>query len=234
MYSIEDLAYDGLQAVSIAVENGLAVILSVQKDELKTLEDYLVGRKKPVSGQVKANGEIGYMPSEAPVYEDMKVTEWLVYMGMLKGLTKEKAIQQAEELLGEYELEELSHRYLGNLEEADRRLAVLAQTMMGEPEVIILGYPTENISEEAKEKLLSGILKMKEKFPILALGMDPGFAAENADALYLLHEGEIKMVSGETLQEDYPELYGALKEEQLREEDDLSQILADYEGGSKK
>ncbi len=236
MYQISELVCKKLEKpASFPVDAGLSVILSEDREALLALEPYLSGQKKPVSGAVIFDGQIGYMPSGAPVFADMKTAEWMAYMGMLKGMRKKEADRQAAALLAQYGLEALANRFMAkSMAPSEKRLAVMAQTMMGEPDAILLFFPAEDLAGDESKRIYEMILKMRENYPLLVLGLDPEFSAQNADALYLLAQGELLDVQGETLKEDHPELYGAVREAERREEDDLEQILADYEGGQKK
>ena len=77
------------------------------------------------------------------------------------------------------------------------------------------------------------IHKIAEEYPVLLLLTDPSTAEMMEGTLWLFYEGALETVTVEQLHENYAQLYHEMVKEQLREEDDLSQILEDYEGGSR-
>ncbi len=91
---------------------------------------------------MEARAHLGYMPENVPLYTDMRVSEYLVYRGKLKGVTgrrlKER-VGDVKELCG---LKEVENRIINTLSKGYRQRVGLADALVHEPDLLILDEPT--------------------------------------------------------------------------------------------
>jgi ABC-2 type transport system ATP-binding protein len=85
---------------------------------------------------------IGYLPESPPLYPELTVTEYLTFVGRLKGLTSSALRERLSVVLDQVSLGDVRHRLIGNLSRGYRQRVGLAQALLHDPPVLILDEPT--------------------------------------------------------------------------------------------
>jgi ABC-2 type transport system ATP-binding protein len=85
---------------------------------------------------------IGYLPEQPPLYLDMNVEEYLVFVARIKGLDQKKARESADRVIETCGLAEMRRRLIGKLSKGYRQRTGLAQALIHDPPVLILDEPT--------------------------------------------------------------------------------------------
>lgn len=88
---------------------------------------------------------IGYLPEVVPLYDDMTTEAYLGYIGRLRGLDRSTASQRVDEVIGICSLGEYRRVLLSKLSKGYRQRVGLAQSIINDPEVLILDEPTIGI-----------------------------------------------------------------------------------------
>lgn len=112
-----------------------------------TLMKILIGLWKPDSGNVEAPSNIGYLPENNPLYEDMYVVEYLLFMAritMREASAKEQA-DRVETLIERVGLTPERHKHIRELSKGYRQRVGLAQALIGDPDLLILDEPTTGL-----------------------------------------------------------------------------------------
>ena len=128
-----------------------------------TMIHLITDNLRPDEGEILYNGEsirnlgkayrekLGFMPQQQRVYPNFTLERFLWYMAALKGLKKEEAEKQIPELLELVNLSDVKTRRLSGFSGGMKQRALLAQALLGNPEVIILDEPTAGL--DPKERI---------------------------------------------------------------------------------
>lgn len=113
-----------------------------------TMMKIIIGLIAPNSGTIQAPWHIGYLPEQNPLYEEMYVREYLLFMRRVmekrageNGNFKE----EVEKLIEKVGLQSEAHKKIGQLSKGYRQRVGLAQALLGNPDLLILDEPTTGL-----------------------------------------------------------------------------------------
>jgi len=97
------------------------------------------------SDPIKASSQIGYLPEQNPLYDDMSVPEALAYLAALRGLKHDFFVQRRNFVVQNCGLKEVLHQQIGTLSKGYRQRTGLAQAILHDPRILILDEPTSGL-----------------------------------------------------------------------------------------
>jgi ABC-2 type transport system ATP-binding protein len=106
----------------------------------------------------KSKAKIGYLPEERGLYPKRVIIEQMIYIGMLRGMTKRDADARARILLGKLEADEYTTRRLDTLSKGNQQKIQLAIALISDPDVIILDEPFSGL-DPVNARILKNIVR---------------------------------------------------------------------------
>jgi ABC-2 type transport system ATP-binding protein len=88
---------------------------------------------------------IGYLPETPPVYPEMEVSEYLNFVGRLKGISSADIAKRVDEVVGRCAVGDVRNKLIGKLSKGYRQRVGLAQAIIHNPDVLILDEPTSGL-----------------------------------------------------------------------------------------
>ncbi|HEY8239866.1 MAG TPA: ATP-binding cassette domain-containing protein, partial [Kiritimatiellia bacterium] len=110
---------------------------------------------------------IGYLPENCPLYPEMRVDEFLNFRGRLKGVTGKKLRIRLDEVKGLCGLSDVGGRIVGQLSKGFRQRVGLAESMIHDPELLILDEPTIGLDPNQIRQVRSLIANLAQRHTIL-------------------------------------------------------------------
>ncbi|OFZ13891.1 MAG: multidrug ABC transporter ATP-binding protein [Bdellovibrionales bacterium GWA2_49_15] len=116
-----------------------------------------------------AQAHIGYVPENAPLYDDMDVREFLEFIYDLRGLASEQKKNRVQEILKLCVIEEVELQKIETLSKGYKRRVSLAQALIHNPDVLILDEPTDGLDPNQKHEVRKVIKNLsKEKTIVIS------------------------------------------------------------------
>ncbi len=151
------------EAISFNVEQG--VIFGLLGDNgagKSTLVKQMANLLRPTSGGVVLYGKpvqedpflvplhVGYMPQTARTLNSLTVSEALYFTSHLRGCSRRGADSERERLLHLWDLHDIRSELCSRLSGGQQRLLQLAAAMAGQPPVLILDEPTNELAPQRR------------------------------------------------------------------------------------
>jgi ABC-2 type transport system ATP-binding protein len=169
-----------VNGVSFSVERGEVLgFLGPNGAGKSTTMRMITGFIPPTSGSVRVGDHdvteapiaakrlIGYLPENAPLYPDMTVYGFLNFTAELRGIhgdDRKKAVHRAVEACF---LENVLHQSVDTLSKGYRHRTCFAQSIIHDPDVLILDEPTDGLDPNQKHEIRTLIRRMGEKKAII-------------------------------------------------------------------
>ncbi|MDC0960728.1 ATP-binding cassette domain-containing protein [Dehalococcoidia bacterium] len=149
--------YPAVLDVSFSIKAGETVgLLGPNGAGKSTTMKVLTGFTPPTDGNVSIGGFdiiknsfearklLGYLPENVPLYLDMTVTEYLVFMAKIRGMN-ESVNKRVNEVIEITSLGDYKDTLIGKLSKGYRQRTGISQAIIHNPKVLILDEPTIGI-----------------------------------------------------------------------------------------
>lgn len=139
----------------------------------------ITGYMAPSDGSVKVDGydvfenplevkkRIGYLPELPPVYQDMFVEDYLTYVAQLRRVDKDKIPERVKASLEKTNLMDVKGRLIQNLSKGYKQRVGLAQSLVSDPDVLILDEPTVGLDPVQVAEMRNLIKQLRGQHTII-------------------------------------------------------------------
>jgi ABC-2 type transport system ATP-binding protein len=168
-----------------------------------TTMNIITGCLAATSGQVRIGGHdifeepneakrlIGYLPELPPLYLDMTPEEYLQFVASAKGVAKSEAQAQIQHAMDVTQIADVSQRLIKHLSKGYRQRVGLAQSLLGNPEVIILDEPTVGLDPKQITEIRDLIKSLGEKHTVILSSHILSEVRAVCDHVMIISHGEL-------------------------------------------
>jgi ABC-2 type transport system ATP-binding protein len=144
-----------------------------------------------LSDSLEVRRRVGYLPENAPLYLDMDVISYLRFVADVRGIPREQWAQRIRRMVETCGLGSVVARNVGELSKGFKQRVGLAQTLIHDPEILILDEPTTGLDPSQIIEIRELIKEIgKERTVVLSTHILPEVEATCSRVL-IINEGEI-------------------------------------------
>ena len=144
----------------------------------------------------KLKSRIGYLPEERGLYQKMKITDMMVFLGELHGLKHKDALQKCHLWLDKMKLTDKKDKKVEELSKGMQQKLQIIGTMMHDPELIIFDEPFSGLDPVNVNLVKDTMVELRNQGKAIVLSTHMMDAAEKlCDDILMIDKG-IKVLDG--------------------------------------
>jgi len=131
---------------------------------------------------------IGYLPENNPLYENMRVDEFLIFFAKMKDAFNQEKLSKIAKRSG---IDDVLTKPIETLSKGYRQRVGLAKALIGDPEYLLLDEPTTGLDPNQKEEILKLIKSYAKERTVLFSSHVLSEVSQIADKVIIINEGKI-------------------------------------------
>lgn len=192
-----------LDRFSFTFQPGIYGILGANGAGKSTMINLITDNLKRDGGAITFDGQdvrvlgaefrsvLGYMTQQQGLYEGMTAESFLVYMAHLKQIKRKQIPAEIDRVLEMTNLADVRHKKVGSFSGGMKQRVLLAQSLLGDPKVLILDEPTAGLDPRERARLRDHIYRLaQDRIVLLATHIVSDIEAI-ADSILLLRQGKL-------------------------------------------
>lgn len=136
-------------------------------------------------------GQLGYLPQEFQLYDELNCDEFLAYAATLKELDTRTIRREVRRVLEAVNLTREARRKIGTLSGGMKQRVGLAQALLGHPRLLILDEPTGGLDPEERGRLRNLLASMADSCLIILSTHIVEDVAQICSHVTVLHQGRL-------------------------------------------
>ncbi len=139
----------------------------------------------------RARQHLGFLPDTPPLYNELRVTEYLDYTARLRRIAKTAIRSAVERSLERCGLGDVQGRLISQLSTGYRQRLGIAQAIIHDPEVVILDEPTTGLDPTQLNAIRALILELGEDHAVILSSHILNEVEASCNRVQIINEGQI-------------------------------------------
>jgi ABC-2 type transport system ATP-binding protein len=153
--------------------------------------DAVVAGYSVLTEPLEAKRRIGYVPENPSMYTEMKVVDYLKFIGAIKGVAKAQLSESVDRVITRCALKSVTGKRIGQLSKGFQQRVALGQALVNDPPVLILDEPTSGLDPKQIHEIRELIKSMAgNRTVILSTHILPEVSM-TCSKVVIINEGEI-------------------------------------------
>jgi ABC-2 type transport system ATP-binding protein len=194
-----------IQNLNFTLEKGEIVgLLGLNGAGKTTTIRILTGFLIPSAGDAKIDGKsifdepleakkkIGYLPESPPLYEEMKIYDYLLFVARLKGIIDSSIEVEIHRVMEKTGILPVANKIIGQLSLGYRKRVGIAQALLGSPSVIIMDEPISGLDPQQIVEIRKLIKGLAGEHTVFISSHILTEIYKTCDKFLFIHDGKLK------------------------------------------
>lgn len=184
-------------------EREIVGLLGLNGAGKSTMMRILAGLQMPSAGKVTIGGidatdapdamrrRIGFLPEDPPLYREMRVGEFLRWVGQVKGASAAEVASELPKVMDTCQISDVADKVIADLSHGYRKRVGIAQAIIHRPQVVILDEPISGLDPRQIVEMRSVVRSLKKWATVLISSHILSEIAQSCDRILVIHKGRI-------------------------------------------
>ena len=168
---------------------------------------------------------IGYLPEIPPLYTDMTVWEYLLFVAELKKIPQKERKNHVQEIIEKIQISEVKNRLIKNISKGFKQRVGLAQALIGYPEVLILDEPMVGLDPKQIIEMRDLIKSLSKKHTIILSSHILSEVSAVCDHILIISRGKLAASGSPQELQEMMQLKSEIELVVLGEREEVDKVL---------
>ncbi len=140
---------------------------------------------------LSVRGRIGYLPEVPPLYGEMRVEDFLLFVARLRGVSRRKSVEQVKKVMGQCHVDDVASQRIETLSFGYRKRVGIAQAIVHAPPILLLDEPIAGLDPAQIVEMRALIRHLAGEHTVLLSSHILSEISQTCDRILVVHRGRL-------------------------------------------